>query len=80
MTRKTKEDRLNGYLVGIVGFFTLGILNLLSAWLVMLGLGVAHHQWAAVPAFGYWATYLLLAAVSSLAGQVKGGMKVETKD
>lgn len=55
-------------------------LNFISAWLVMLGFGVAHHQWAAVPAFGYWATYLMLLAVSSIAGVIHGGMRVKWTD
>jgi len=30
-----------------------------DAWFYMLGIGVIHHQAHAVPALGYWVTFLL---------------------
>ena len=29
------------------------------AWPIMLLFGALHAQWAAVPAFGYWTSYLI---------------------
>lgn len=78
--RSASEKRMERYLVAFFGFVMLGVLNLLNALLVMLGLGVAHQQWPAVPAFGFWATYLLLCAVSCVAGAVGAGMRVKTDD
>lgn len=51
--------------------------NLLLALFVMLALGVANGHWKAVPALGYWETYLLVLGISSLAGAIHGGMRVK---
>lgn len=50
----------------------MAILNLLGAWFVMLGLGVAHDLWPQVPATGYWATYLMLCALGTIASAIRG--------
>lgn len=73
------EDRFIKYMVAAFGFVLLSVLNLANAWFVMLGAGVAHGYWPSIPPVGYWATYLMLVAVSSLAGAIKGGMKVDTE-
>lgn len=80
MTRKTTEERFTSYLVGAFGTAVSLITSLLTAWFVMLALGVAHGQWPAVPAFGYWATYVLVLGVSALAGAIHGGLRVKTDD
>ena len=33
-----------------------------------------------VPAFGYWATYILITALASLAGAIHGGMRIKVKN
>jgi hypothetical protein len=52
------------FLVTLMAF----AINFIGAAWVMLALGVAHAEWAAVPAFGYWATYLLLCGLYAVAG------------
>lgn len=54
-----------GYM--IAGF----LINLLGAMWLMLGLGVAHGIWPIIPATGYWATYLMLVGLSTLAGATR---------
>lgn len=50
--------------------------NLLNAYFVMLALGVAHDQWPVVPAFGFWATWLLVIGVTSLVGAIHTATRV----
>lgn len=54
-----------------------GAINLATAYVIMLALGVAHDQWPQVPAFGFWATWLLLIGVASFAGAIHGGMRIK---
>lgn len=49
------------------------ILAFLPAWVVMLALGAAHDQWPAIPALGYWTTYILLAGAGFITGLFKKG-------
>jgi len=46
------------------------VFNVLTAWFVMLAAGVAHGYWPQIPAFGYFATYLLILGVTALVGAV----------
>jgi hypothetical protein len=77
VARKTKSEQIDGIAIAVFGFIMLSIINLSNAWFVMLGAGVAHGYWPVIPPVGYWATYLMLVAVSCIAGAIKGGMKVE---
>jgi len=77
MPRTASEERLEKILISLFGFMVLSIINLLNAWFVMLAAGVAHGYWPQIPAFGYWATYLLIVGVSAIAGGINGGMKVD---
>ncbi len=44
----------------IAHWFAMPVMALYPAWFLMLGLGVLHHDvWSAVPALGFWATWLL---------------------
>lgn len=76
---KTTDERLERYLTAAFGFIVLSVINLLNAWFVMLALGVAHHEWPQIPAWGYWATYLVFNGIAAVAGGIKGGLKVDTK-
>jgi hypothetical protein len=78
MARQTKEDRLESHLIAAFGFATLTVTALLGAWFAMLALGAAHDQWPAIPALGYWTTYILLLGIGVVSGTIKGGMKVST--
>jgi hypothetical protein len=80
MARKTKEDRLESYLIAGFGFVILTVTALLGAWFVMLALGAANDQWPAIPALGYWTTYILLLGLGVISGTIKGGMKVSTDE
>jgi len=46
-----------------------------STWFVMIALGILHDRWAQIPAFGYWETYVLMAAVNFVGQAVKIGIK-----
>jgi hypothetical protein len=43
-------------------------INFIGALWVMLAFGVAHAEWAGVPPFGYWSTYLLLCGLYAVGG------------
>ncbi len=56
----------------IVESWALGLLLLLfqvlpTSWFAMLALGAAHAQWPQVPALGFGATFVMVAAASFLA-------------
>lgn len=46
-----------------------------TTWFVMIALGILHHRWEQVPAFGYWETYVLMVAVNVVGSSVKTGIK-----
>ena len=52
-----------------------------STWFCMIALGILHHRWPIIPAFGYWETYVLYAALNVIGQSVKTGIKpaAETK-
>lgn len=72
MSRRPDSDSLELVEKIAIALIVMAWVNLLSAWLVMLGLGVAHGLWPQIPATGYWATYLMLCALGSLAGAIRG--------
>jgi hypothetical protein len=78
--RSSSEKRVEKFLVNFFGFIMLLVLNFLHAWLVMLGLDAANDHWPQVPALGYWATFVILLGLSSIAGSIHGGMRVKLKD
>lgn len=47
------------------------IFAVLPAWMVMLALGAAHDQWSAIPALGYWTTYVLLLGGGIVVAQLR---------
>lgn len=47
-----------------------------TTWFVMLALGILHHRWEQVPAFGYWETYVLMTAINVVGSAVKTGIKL----
>lgn len=47
-----------------------------TTWFVMLALGILHHRWEQIPAFGYWETYVLMAALNVVGSAVKTGIKI----
>ena len=55
----------------IVGFATAVGLGLVVAWPLMLGLGILHHEWPVVPAWGYWGTYAVYIAISVVRGALR---------
>jgi hypothetical protein len=55
----------------IVGFLVAAGLGLVVAWPLMLALGVLHHQWPVVPAWGYWGTYVIYLGASIARGLVR---------
>ena len=46
--------------MGVVSLVSGFLVAALGAWPVMISLGTLHSQWAGVPAFGFWATLVLL--------------------
>ena len=38
------------------------LVSLVSSFPIMLALGALHSQWSQIPAFGWWATYLIVLA------------------
>lgn len=70
-----KRDTSSIIFEAIGGIFTLMIFavcaNLINAIWVMLTLGIAHHQWTAIPAFGYWPTYVLLCGLYAIGGVMR---------
>lgn len=65
--------------VTIAGIFVYPSVTMVSSLFIMLGLGAAHDQWPAVPALGYWTTYLITMAVACLSGAIHGGNRVKFK-
>lgn len=63
----------------IAGLFIYPLVNMWLAFWVMLGLGVAHDQWPAVPALGYWATYLICTAIATVSGFIHHGNRFAVK-
>jgi hypothetical protein len=57
--------------LGIVNVVVYAIMTLIWVWPVMLALGILHHQWAVVPAFGYWPTYALALGLGYLVKALK---------
>lgn len=47
-----------------------------TTWFVMLALGILHHRWEQVPAFGYWETYVIMVAINVVGSSVKTGIKL----
>ena len=45
-------------------------------WFVMLALGILHHRWEQIPAFGFWETYVLYVALNVVGSSVKTGIKL----
>lgn len=63
---------------GIVTLMAVGFLaNLAGALWLMLGLGAAHAQWDAVPAPGYWTTFVMLMGLFAVAGVFRARTKTE---
>lgn len=73
---KSQKKRLG---LTIAGLFVYPIVNLYLAFWVMLGLGSAHDQWDVIPALGFWTTYLICVAVSTLSGFIHHGNRVAIK-
>lgn len=46
-----------------------------STWFTMIALGVLHHHWGQIPAFGYWETYVLYAALNLVGQAIKTGIR-----
>lgn len=70
----TRTDRTPSSIVfetigAIVSLIAIGLLSSAhgAIW-VMLALGAAHDQWPAVPAFGYWTTFVLLMGLFTVGG------------
>lgn len=70
----TTPDRTPSSVVfeAVGAIFTLIAIGLLSSahgaiW-VMLALGAAHDRWPAIPAFGYWTTFVMLMGLFTVGG------------
>ena len=61
------------------GVVTAILLDLLSAYVVMLGLGVLHKTYNAVPAMGYGSCLVTIVLIGSVAG-VLGAAFWQAKD
>lgn len=61
------------------GFIIFPSINLLGAFWLMLGLGAAHDQWPAIPALGFWTTYLIGTGISVLSGFIHHGNRIAFK-
>lgn len=46
--------------------FTNALVALLTAWLVMLGLGALHGTWPIFPAWGYWTCFVVQLAMNAV--------------
>lgn len=46
-----------------------------TTWFLMIALGILHHHWEQIPAFGYWETYVLYIALNMVGQAVKTGIK-----
>lgn len=46
-----------------------------STWFIMIALGILHGRWEQVPAFGYWETFVVFAALNFVGSAVKTGIK-----
>lgn len=46
-----------------------------ATWFTMIALGIMHHRWEQIPAFGFWETYVLYAALNVIGSSVKTGIK-----
>lgn len=60
------ERRFYNMLTIVFALPVVAVVLFWTALWVMVGLGAAHDQWPIVPALGYWATYLILAGLSSV--------------
>jgi hypothetical protein len=65
--------------VTIAGLFIYPLVNLWLAFWVMLGLGAAHDQWPAIPALGFWTTYLIATGVATVSGFIHHGNRFAVK-
>lgn len=55
----------------IAGLAIQAVLALVAGWALMLGVGIAHHEWIpALPTIGYWAACKLAACLFLVAGLV----------
>lgn len=63
--RTTRDDDGSTFAALVIGGLAIAPLVLLftvvPAWVLMLALGAAHDHWPAIPALGYWTTFILLA-------------------
>lgn len=80
VTSKSSSKALEAIGTIAVVTITAWAINLLGALWVMLALGVAHHTWPAVPALGYWAVYLLLCGLYTVAGVFRRAASPRTKE
>lgn len=53
------------------------MMAMLSAFIVMLGLGVLHQHFPVVPALGFFETWLALLMVNIVGSAVKTGIKIK---
>lgn len=65
--------------VTIAGIFVYPSVAMVNSFFIMLGLGAAHDQWPAIPALGYWTTYLIILAVACISGAIHGGNRIKFK-
>lgn len=54
-----------------ISFLFASLGALLSAYPVMVALGILHERFPAVPAFGYWPTWLLVIALGTIRGRIQ---------
>lgn len=72
VTKPDKTITVKGPLAFLVVLLVIGLIfarALFAAWVAMLLLGALHHSVSdSVPALSYWATFLVILAVSFVAG------------
>jgi hypothetical protein len=52
------------------------LVDLLGAWLLMLGFMAAHNDWNALPTPGYWNCFLLLLGLGAAGIGLRGTVRV----
>lgn len=54
---------LTGAVIGFGTVLISAVSAAAGAWPVIIAVGIVHHHWRIVPAFGFWAALVLLVAL-----------------
>lgn len=65
------EQRFYNYMTMIFALPVMALVAFWTTWWAMLALGAAHGLWPAIPAMGYWTTYLILVGITGIVGVIR---------